>query len=525
MEFKFKNLNNVIQKLNLAVGQKFNNQNFSNQYLNTIFNVVDTNKDGVLQENEYIQLDKLLEYADSIESKDKVLSDKELSTLVGKIKNNNINYSDFKLETMTKVNPAEYKLNSLKRRYPETIYNYKVKEFRGKLDELEITYKKTNKPILHVYYDSKGFYVTEYKNNGKEGNFYNYSADGVLNFYDDNYNNQGRKYPIIELLYKDITSKNKFGLPTTGKNIAKHISYIDKNNIITLTEEYKSKYGEDLIDAINGEIGLDKNVKYKLIHHLQRCYEDYYGYKRSFKNDNSQVKSKWHNGDIYSVENKNDVLTITNKKNGKKVLLNLEKLVKNLDLRAKGAVKAQVSKLPGEVLMDLAIEVDSFKTPNFFDKKIRKNTAAYYMPATDNITLGVSQGFDISSSLVHELGHAVDYTGNMLSRNKSTSEKYAKFKNAFEEELKAYISQGGVVYDDSKTNDFMANTYIKENGGDNISVYATNNNHECFAECYKLLTTGTCRSANVLEDFFPKTIRAAEEMLKYIRSLDDSVRH
>lgn len=530
MDFRFKNKNNAIENINLSVGIEWSKQKTSNQFLNTIFNAVDSNHDGVLQENEYHKLVSLFGIADNIEKKDKILSEKELSELAKKIKNNEIDMASMQTNSMIKINPREFDFSSLQARYPSSKYTLDSKYFNGKLDKVIIVDKKTNKTAIEVTYDRDGFYVTQYDKNGDEAYFYNYSSNGVLNFYDTYLQNKKsvRQYPINDLIYKDITAKTKFGLPTTGKDIAKHVSYLNKNNIITLMDEYQKKYGESLVDAINSEYGLDKSTKNKLLNHIKKCYEELYGYKNNFIIDSSQTRTKWHKGDNYSIENKNDIIIIKNKKNGKTRTINLNELVKNLSLRGQAAVKAQLVKLPGEVLMDLAIEVTSFKSATKLDKILKKTAAAYYHPATDNITLGVGDSYDISDSLVHELGHAVDFTGNLLKRmSSSTSDNYKKFVSAFEKERAAYVAQGGKIYDKSKLEDevFMGNAYIRKEGGSNISIYATYNIHECFAECYNLLTTGVCNSADLLEDFFPQTIKAADEMLNYIRSLDDSERH
>ena len=526
MEFQYRNNNNKLEKINLVIGTEWKNNKIPNKYLNTIFNAVDSNKDGVLQEHEYLQLQNLFGIADTLEKQDKILTDIELKGLLNKIDDKEIDMSQLHSDSLIKIDKDEFDINNLEKRYPKTMYNYSINNFTN---EIIISDKSTQKKAISVCRDNKGFYVTQYNKNGDEEYFYNFSSNGVLKFYDTKLkNNQSiRQYPLVDAIYKDITARNKFGLPTTGRDLSKHVLYLNKDNIISLSEEYKKKYGEDIVDAINGEIGLDSNTKKTLINHLRKCYEDVYGYKRDFINNSSRSKSKWHNGDIYSIENKNGILVIKNKNNGKTRTINLAKLVENLSLRAQGAVKAQITRLPGEVLMDLAVEVTSFKSATKLDRYFIDHALAFYHPLTDNITLGVGDTFDISDSLVHELGHAVDFTGNVLKRAKgSTSDKYDKFKNAFEKELAAYISQGGAVYDESKLDsEVFGNTYIRDEGGSNISIYCTKNIHECFAECYKFLTTGNCESSDVLEDFFPNTIRAADEMLKYVRSLDDNQRH
>ena len=73
MDFRFKNKNNAIENINLSVGIEWSKQKGSNQYLNTIFGAVDSNHDGVLQENEYHKLVSLFGIADNIENNSSII--------------------------------------------------------------------------------------------------------------------------------------------------------------------------------------------------------------------------------------------------------------------------------------------------------------------------------------------------------------------------------------------------------------------------------------------------------------------
>ena len=320
-----------------------------------------------------------------------------------------------------------------------------------------------------------------------------------------------------------LPTPNRFHLWTTGKDFEKHIKMLDKNNIITLMEEYKKQYREDLVDAINGEWGLDKNIKNRVLNHIKKCLEDNYGYNRNFVNNNSQVSNKWHKGDNYSIVNKNDILTVKNTQTGLTRTIDLNKLTEDLDLRGQAAVKAQLTRLPGEILMDIAIEGIKLKPANWIDKLTMPDAAACYSPITNNITLGVSNAYDISEPLVHELGHAVDFKGKII--NSSTASEYKEFMDIYIKERDAFIAKNGKQHDWNDKNVF-GNTYIRKDGGRYASTsnYASENEVECFAEIYQLLTTGECQSADLLEDFFPETIRVAEKILNEIRNLPDNVR-
>ena len=515
MEYSCFGTDNSRAKLNIEVGQKWSSFKMQNNLLNSIFLKID-NGDGIVQENEYLLLDKLLSIADSLVKKDNQISSEELQKLSEKLKNNELNIEDLKMESMVTVNPKEYELDSLKQRYPES--RYKIKERMGSIEIFDI---KTNKKVLMVNSDKYGFYITDYDKNEKESFFRNYSKNGVLNFYDKK--GDVRRYPIAEYIHNDVCAKNRFGLPTTGKDIEKHVKMLDSNNIITIMENYKEKYGEDLVEAIEDEIGLDKNVKNRLLKHIQKCLENFYGYKKDFANNNSQVSNKWHKGDSYSIVNRNDILTVKNKKTGKERTIDLNKLVEDLDYRGRAAVKAGLIKLPGEVLMDLAVEGVGLKKTNWLDRlSAREQVAAFYRTTSNNITLGVQKDeFDISRVFVHELEHAVDFKGYIL--NRATSSNSKRFLETYNREKAKFEKSGGDVHDwDDRA--IFGNTYVRKDGGKNISNYATENEVECFAEIYQLITTGECDSQDMLEDFFPETIRLAEQLLAEIRNQPDNVR-
>ena len=105
--------------------------------------------------------------------------------------------------------------------------------------------------------------------------------------------------------------------------------------------------------------------------------------------------------------------------------------------------------------------------------------------------------------VAHELGHAVDFNGKYT--NTSSIDDNQEFMSAFNEEMEAYIAQGG------------------KKGGPG-ATYATTNEEEMFAECYTLLMLGNCGSKDIIVKFFPKTLKAVEKHIEYVRSLPTNVR-
>lgn len=517
--FQYYNQNGKVVDLNLQVGKTWNEQKTSHKMINTIFNLVDDG-DGIVQEEEFLLLKTILKYADTLcgtKDGDNRLVSNELINIINKIKNKELSIDKFKTESILQIDPKEYSLESLKKRYPEINYQYE-----NDCGSILIKDKRTNKKVLRLSNDRDGFYITDFNNNDQENCFRNYNNKGILNFYDPDYKSEQRRYPIVEYINKDICTKSKFGIPTTGKNIEKHIKMIDSKNVLTLLSKYKELYGESMIDAIKGEWGLDKDLKQKLLNHIENCLEMYYGYEKNYVNNNSQVSNKWHTGDNYSIINKNDILTIKNNKTRKTRTIDLNKLVEKLDFVQKVAVKAALIKMPGEILMDIAIEGIELKGANWLDKLTSpQGAAACYNNHTNNITLGING--DFIEPLIHEIGHSVDFKRSSYNFNKSTVESDQTFRNTFNRELENFRKDNNAH--DWNNRDIFGNTYIRKEGGRHISNYATENEKECFAEIYALLTTGSCASADLLEDYFTDTIKVAKQILNEIRKLPYDIRN
>lgn len=173
-------------------------------------------------------------------------------------------------------------------------------------------------------------------------------------------------------------------------------------------------------------------------------------------------------------------------------------------------------KLPGEVLADIAVELDSnIKNVkgNLLENlicSIRKFDGIYHS-LEDEIALKTIS----KEVLVHELGHAIDYNGRIL--NTSSIENNQDFETSYKKEMKNYLAQGGKRYQDSET-------YIDEKGNES-STYATQDSGEMFAECYTLLMLGENKSKEIITKFFPETLKIVEKHIEHIRSLPQNVRN
>ena len=169
---------------------------------------------------------------------------------------------------------AESRLSErLKSKYPQDKYEIK----KTSDTTIEIYDKKTNYNIVTCNIDLNGRCSITYKKDGQPYREEFYNSAGHLEHYSEASKMPGNGVewkngdPISDIIYKDVTAKTKLGLPTTGKDIEKHIKQITPDNIIHILQHYEARYGETLLEAIEGEWGLDSKVKEKLKRHLNKC--------------------------------------------------------------------------------------------------------------------------------------------------------------------------------------------------------------------------------------------------------------
>ena len=111
--------------------------------------------------------------------------------------------------------------------------------------------------------------------------------------------------------------------------------------------------------------------------------------------------------------------------------------------------------------------------------------------------------------LVHELGHALDYSGKI---NRASTANNKRYMAAFKKELDNYKKKGNVQYDYNDRRTWKS--------GDEYN-YCTANERELFAESYTLAMTGNCRSKSVITKYFPETFKIALEIINETRTKSD----
>ena len=457
MEFSYYDTNQI-KKLDIKIGSKWSEIKTGNVYINSIFKNAD-NGDGIVQENEFSIVLFLLKKADSLIKKsagDGVVDNDELWEMTKHFKDN-YKMSELKNGRIDTIDPNDYTLESLKKRYPADKY-----DISEGYDGIIIKDKSADKIVLRVWVgrdssvaNKNVIVITE---NEKSPNkiVRSYNEDGVINFYDglDGKRHQPIADDFVELLESKTNAYSKTELL---KKVNSMLEKINSQNIIMILGSFNENTKKNLDEAIKSSPLLKNNhfIREKILNHLNKCLEEFYDYKHDFKNENSQVVNKFHTGDSYTVDCKNEKMTIINNKTGKQKTLDLNKLVKNLPLQYQVEIKKYLSEISGEVLMDLSIETDSFGSLQdcWLDRLYSKiwNVAGCYNPQTDSISLGgygheEDQKTDWTGSIVHELGHALDFTDN-----KCLSCKYDEFKEAFKNGREAFIKAGHTPCTSSKT--------------------------------------------------------------------------
>lgn len=280
----------------------------------------------------------------------------------------------------------------------------------------------------------------------------------------------------------------------TDDRIKKTLDFLENNldpaNIDLVLKEYEKLTGEKDIknhfDIIFGWNFIGEMKANKILDKLL-----------NFKNENSKIQNKHWQGDEHSVIREGSIITITNKETNKTRQIDLAILLKNYDTsKEREELIETLQTLPGEVLMDIAIEQTTLIAKDDTAKNL-----GYYDIGKDQVALKSDSSI---RTIVHEFGHSIDYNdsyGNNVSYVKNCN----TFMEIFNEEIEKFIADG---------ND------INQPGAD-----ATKNEREMFAACYTLLMTGDCSNRETIEKYFPRTLGYAKQLLEHIRGFSDSERH
>ncbi len=314
---------------------------------------------------------------------------------------------------------------------------------------------------------------------------------------------------LQNLIYNNNHDTN---IPVKIQNYIKQ--NVNVNNIDWVLYEYKVLTKKDLFSDLETKLKNYKEINTSIKRRLADVQYKKYNVNLNFKKQNSKIQNEYHTGDSYSIVQNGTIITIKNERTKQQRQIDLDKLLRNYpNARDRAKIIKQLQNLPGEVLMDIAIETDSFIPLKNTTETItvaggaQCNAAGYYAGSDDTIHINHSNG---NLTLVHEVGHAVDYNG--IRQNRSSVLNDPNFKKIFNEEMRQYISAGN-------------QRYVYNSPNSKRNTYATANEQEMFAECYTLLMMGKCNSQNIIEKYFPKTLKYIDNKIKQIRNMKDNVRH
>ena len=257
---------------------------------NEILSVFDKNNDKSLDSNEIKNIwDEIFYNHDNSvdENKDGVINNGEAQALIEKssifkklklTSGDLINFLGMLNDTITTsfaksyANTTKTLPEKLKAQYPQDKYNMKM----GPYNQIKIVDKNDNKPVMTCSIFDNGSYLCDYFKDDKLVKSERYDSSGNLKTTSiaidrGDYVEWVNTDSISEAIYKDVTARTDIGLWTTGKDIEKHIQQITPDNVWAVLGNYENRYGESLLEAIEGEWGLDDDVKTRIKAHLNKC--------------------------------------------------------------------------------------------------------------------------------------------------------------------------------------------------------------------------------------------------------------
>ena len=220
------------------------------------------------------------------------------------------------------------------------------------------------------------------------------------------------------------------------------------------------------------------------------------------------------NGKHFQTKFSDDTVSVKNLTDGKTTSLALNKLFKECTDEEKKVFIEKLKSVNGQVLFDIAAEVDDIEhsnkslyinTRNLIFKLISENhrIGGAYSAFTNDI-------FVTENTLEHELGHALDATISEyklpLQIARFSSNKNEKFQQAFEKELENFEK------------------IAEEKNID--KPYATKTSLEFIAESYAMLMTGDSQADGGLTilEYFPESFIEAAKHMEWVRTLPDNKR-
>lgn len=206
------------------------------------------------------------------ENYNNVTSMDSINKFINKWSSGIIEVMDYRKDVPEKINLNDYKLDALKKKYPDKECRQMgniilIKNKNGTLFA-EIKKDDDGRLTIHDKYDANGEYK-RYICYNADGTLDYFSANGVWKGYDTDKENpkKDKLETKVNEIFEDIYYKIGGVIPATRKSLKENIEQIKPDNILEIMALYQDKTGESLYDAINGEIGLADSRK-PLIEHL-----------------------------------------------------------------------------------------------------------------------------------------------------------------------------------------------------------------------------------------------------------------
>lgn len=511
MDYSYNNYNNEEIKLNLKIGDNWDNLNIQNKYLNTIFSKIDDG-DRKISADELSLLERLLEKSNNLirtlstfgttksENKDfSVLKDENLKVVVEQIENGKIELPKKRQLTQSGYIEMQYsskEYNEIKKD-SKSFYENQINKIKAQLaqkysSDYEINVSQYQNGYKYEIFDLDANRIKNSQNKSFSQSFTKIRNDGISLEITDYYENEitdnetadysknhqeanfgeivitdkkGKEHKISYHL-DDCSEKDALdcrrvrdkALNLLSKLPSETIEKLLKNGVedIYFSAEYENPL---LADPDYYKNKMDKNgnvidISYgsaTIISPELKLKERNYQTERSVKrNDNIKV-------DIADIEKNSSEMKVTSK-NGNTFSVNI--IGSSGDIEGDKFHQWQLprleklmSELPPSVLEDLENEITDVK---FLQESIGGTSAGLYSPGTNTIAFKADYDNDTPTiSFVHELGHAIDdQNGTFLSSKPEFAQKFENFQKLF---TKKFPNIDNHACDNAQ--EFFASTY------------------------------------------------------------------
>lgn len=281
-------------------------------------------------------------------------------------------------------------------------------------------------------------------------------------------------------------------------------SLLVKGEIGPFMDNYYYLTGKELIDDVKRAEIPDKE-KTKMLNKICKPYVDSKYFDADKKVESSRVENEYYTStDEYSIEYNGPIVNLYNKTTSQKYRINLKTFTEDSEVPL---IKLnELQSLPGEVLENIVIELNSLKRAN-------KETFGRSVSAIDGFyssrNIIYLKKYAYAKTLIHELAHAIDHSS--LGIEYFTDKD--KFKKAYDNFIEKYTSSGQKV--------FTEPSFWRVLTANPKANYATYNEKEAFAISMEVLMGAReDKFAKWLKENAPELIEASKELYLKIRAKD-----